>query len=74
MSKCQIVGNLMHWLIIVFSIDAGFLYKLTDLIVESMSLGKSEAGEQEFLKVITTPFTHLIIQVNQREREIDRER
>ena len=41
----------------------GYLYKLTDKIVKSMSLGTNGAGEQEFLKVITKPFTHLIIQV-----------
>ena len=43
--------------------DCGILCQFTGYIVRELQPGGNAATEQDLLKVLTEPFTHLIIQV-----------
>ncbi|XP_048365556.1 sodium-dependent phosphate transport protein 2B isoform X2 [Sphaerodactylus townsendi] len=61
------VHDFFNWLsvfvLLPIEVASGYLYRLTNLIVESFHFESGESAP-ELLKVITDPFTKLIIQLN----------
>ncbi|XP_045187588.2 sodium-dependent phosphate transport protein 2B-like [Mercenaria mercenaria] len=64
------VHDMFNWLtvIILLPIEAltGYLFHLSEEIKNSMHLQTNEGADQEYLKKLTKPFTHLIIQVDKK--------
>ncbi|XP_053384148.1 sodium-dependent phosphate transport protein 2B-like [Mercenaria mercenaria] len=64
------VHDMFNWLtvIILLPVEAltGYLFHLSELITNSMHLQTNKAANLEFLKKLTKPFTHLIIQVDKK--------
>ncbi|XP_033114765.1 sodium-dependent phosphate transport protein 2A-like [Anneissia japonica] len=62
------VHDMFNWLavIVLLPIEAvtGYLYHLTNWIVEQFNIQSNEAANVELLKVITKPFTKMIIQID----------
>ncbi len=60
------VHDMFNWLSVIIllplEVATGYLYHLTSAIVNSANLSGG-GGNQEFLSVITKPFTSLIVQV-----------
>ena len=61
------VHDMFNWLTVLILLPVematGYLYRLTTAIVEGCNLSGG-AGKQEFLSVLTKPFTSLIIMVS----------
>ena len=61
------VHDMFNWLSVLIllpiEIASGYLYRLSDVIVRSLNLSPNEDVDIELLKVITKPFTSLIVQV-----------
>ncbi|ESO93601.1 hypothetical protein LOTGIDRAFT_215991 [Lottia gigantea] len=62
------VHDMFNWMsVIVFlplEIASGYLYRLSGAIINSLPLEQNKGAKKDFLKVITKPFTTLIIQVD----------
>ena len=60
------VHDMFNWIsVFIFlplEVITGYLYRLTNLIMDSMNLNV-KGQKVEFLKVITSPFSKLIVQV-----------
>lgn len=61
------VHDMFNWLAVIvllpLEVATGYLYKLSDVIVESMHLQQYKDGKKDLLKAVTKPFTSLIVQV-----------
>lgn len=54
-------------ILLPLEVATGYLYKLTDVLVDKMNLKGGDAStKKEFLKAITKPFTKLIIQIDKK--------
>ncbi|XP_077997253.1 sodium-dependent phosphate transport protein 2B-like [Glandiceps talaboti] len=64
------VHDMFNWLsvfvLLPLELVSGYLYLLTDAIVKSLHLQTNEGASVELLKVITKPFTELVIQVDKK--------
>lgn len=64
------VHDVFNWLTVLvllpLEVITGYLEKLSGVIVDSMNLQTNKAGKVDFLKVITKPFTKLIIQIDKK--------
>ncbi|KAK6999062.1 sodium-dependent phosphate transport protein 2B, partial [Biomphalaria glabrata] len=62
------VHDMFNWLTVLVllpvEIATGYLYYLTEAIVDSLPLVSDQGADKDILKVITEPFTERIIQVN----------
>ncbi|XP_070569542.1 sodium-dependent phosphate transport protein 2B-like [Ptychodera flava] len=62
------VHDMFNWLAVLvllpIELISGYLYRLTDAIVRSMHLQTNEEVDVELLKVITKPFTELVVQID----------
>lgn len=62
------VHDMFNWLTVLVllpvEIVSGYLYHLTEAIVNSLPLVTEKGADKDILKVITEPFTEIIIQVN----------
>ncbi|CAL1537783.1 unnamed protein product [Lymnaea stagnalis] len=62
------VHDMFNWLTVLVllpvEIVSGYLYYLTEAIVDSLPLVTDKGADKDILKVITEPFTELIVQVN----------
>ncbi|XP_074652283.1 sodium-dependent phosphate transport protein 2A-like [Tubulanus polymorphus] len=68
------VHDVFNWLsVIIFlpiEVASGYLYRLTSLIIKSGSLTNLRGSKQQFLKVVTKPFTRLIVQLDKQVIEM----
>ncbi|XP_006824138.1 sodium-dependent phosphate transport protein 2B-like [Saccoglossus kowalevskii] len=64
------VHDMFNWLSVIvllpLELITSYLYRLTDLIVKSLHLETNEEVEVELLKVLTKPFTKLVIQIDKK--------
>ncbi|PVD32320.1 hypothetical protein C0Q70_07753 [Pomacea canaliculata] len=62
------IHDMFNWLTVLvllpIEIITGYLYRLSEAIVDSMNLKETLDVDKDLLKVITKPFTELIIQVS----------
>ena len=64
------VHDIFNWLSVIIllpiEVATGYLFHLTSLLVDTMNLRESKATKKELLKVITKPFTKLVIQLDKK--------
>ncbi|XP_067686284.1 sodium-dependent phosphate transport protein 2B-like [Haliotis asinina] len=64
------VHDMFNWLTVIVllpvEIVTGYLYHLTERVINSSDLHTYKAGKKDMLKVITRPFTDLIVQVDKK--------
>ncbi|XP_055957166.1 sodium-dependent phosphate transport protein 2B isoform X2 [Patella vulgata] len=62
------VHDMFNWLAVIvllpLEIITGYLFHLSEVIIKSLPLETNKAAKKDLLKVITKPFTELIIQVD----------
>ncbi|KAH3857302.1 sodium-dependent phosphate transport protein 2B-like isoform X1 [Dreissena polymorpha] len=62
------VHDMFNWItvLVLLPVEAfsGYLFHLTEYILDSMTLTTNKGADREFLKVLTNPFTKQIIQVD----------
>ncbi|XP_072032585.1 sodium-dependent phosphate transport protein 2A-like [Amphiura filiformis] len=62
------VHDMFNWLCVLIllplEVASGYLYRLSDVIVRSLNLSPNEDVDIELLKVITKPFTTLVVQID----------
>ncbi|XP_077997328.1 sodium-dependent phosphate transport protein 2A-like [Glandiceps talaboti] len=62
------VHDMFNWLAVIvllpLELITGYLYRMTGAIIDSMNLQTNEEADVELLKVITKPFTSLVIEVD----------
>lgn len=62
------VHDMFNWLVVIcllpLEVVTGYLYRVTDLLVNSLSMQSSEDVKVELLKTLTKPFTSRIVQVS----------
>ena len=61
------VHDMFNWLTVIVllpvEVASGYLYRLSGVIIRSLNISPNEDVDIELLKVITKPFTTLIVQV-----------
>ncbi|XP_060597383.1 sodium-dependent phosphate transport protein 2B-like [Ruditapes philippinarum] len=64
------VHDVFNWLTVLvllpLEVITGYLEKISSLMIDSMDLQTTKGGKMDFLKVITKPFTKLIIQIDKK--------
>ncbi|XP_041352274.1 sodium-dependent phosphate transport protein 2B-like isoform X2 [Gigantopelta aegis] len=62
------VHDMFNWLSVLvllpLEVVSGYLFHLSSVIVDSMHLQQNKGAKKELLKVITKPFTELIVQID----------
>jgi len=59
--------NILSVIILLpIEVITGYLYYLSDYLIEKMELRTDKAAKKEFLKKITKPFTNLVIQIDKK--------
>ncbi|XP_060080597.1 sodium-dependent phosphate transport protein 2B-like [Ylistrum balloti] len=62
------VHDMFNWLTVIIllplEVATNYLFKLTDVIVNSLDLSKSSGKKRDILKAITKPFTNLLVKIN----------
>ena len=65
-----VIHDVFNWLsvLVLLPIESatGYLYRLTDLIISSLELKGNKAFKKDLLKVITKPFTSMVIQLDKK--------
>lgn len=64
------VHDVFNWLSVILllplEVASGYLFRLTTVIINAMNLETNEAAKKDLLKVVTKPFTSLIIQLDKK--------
>ena len=63
-----VVHDIFNWLSVIIllplEVITGYLLRLTSKLVELLNLTQQESAKKELLKVVTKPFTNLVIQLD----------
>ena len=65
-----VVHDIFNWLSVIIllplEVITGYLLRLTSKLVELLNLTQQESAKKELLKVVTKPFTNLVIQLDKK--------